>query len=125
MIILKYKLKRNQIRSQAQLVLEENKILSQQQELQERKLLEIQKNHIQEAGRLSKRIIVCEAERVNLLNQIDLLRANNEEILKKYNEYSIEAQRRVKLEDHINQVGDLKRFSSKNLFNLFLNLKLK
>jgi hypothetical protein len=86
-------------------------MLSQQYELQEKKLVEIQKAHIQETGRLSKRIIVCEAERVNLLNEIDLLRAKNEEILKKYNEYSIEAQRRIKLEDHLNQTGDLKRYT--------------
>jgi predicted secreted Zn-dependent protease len=100
---------RAQIRNQAHLVLEENKMLSQQYDLQEKKLVEIQKTHIQEIGRLSKRVIVCEAERVSLLNEIDQLRANNEEMLKKYNEYSIEAQRRIKLEDHLNQVGDLKR----------------
>lgn len=84
-------------------------MLSQQLELHEAKLVEIQKSHIQEMGRLSKRVIVCEAERVALLNQIDVLTASNEELLRKYNDYSIEAQRRVKLDEHLNQVGDLKR----------------
>lgn len=84
-------------------------MLTQQLELHDNKIVEIQKSHIQEIGRLSKRIIVCEAERVALLNQIDVLQSSNDEILRKYNDYSIEAQRRIKLDDHLNQVGDLKR----------------
>jgi hypothetical protein len=97
------------IRSQAQLVLEENKSLVSQQELLEKKLLEIQKTHIQESSRMSKRIIIYESERVSLFNQIDILRSNNEEIFKKFNDTSLEVQRRIKLEDHLSQITDLKK----------------
>lgn len=90
-------------------MLEENKMLMQQLDAHEKRLVEVQKTHIQEMGRMSKRVIVCEAERVALLNQIDVLSTSNDELLRKYNDYSIEAQRRVKLDEHLNQVGDLKR----------------
>jgi hypothetical protein len=97
------------IQLQAELVLEENKTLHQQLKLEQKKVAEIQKNHIQELGRMSKRILICETDRVNLLNQIDVIKINSEEILKKYNDSSVEASRRIKLDEHLNQIGDLKR----------------
>jgi hypothetical protein len=94
---------------QAQLVLEENKYLSDNLQLEQKKLLETEKYHIQECGRLSKRIVVCESLKINLENQIDLLKENNVELMNKLNEMSVENQKRISLEDHMKQIGDLKK----------------
>ena len=94
---------------QAQLVLEENKYLSDNLQLEQKKLLETEKYHIQECGRLSKRIVVCESLKINLENQIDLLKENNIELMNKLNEMSIENQKRISLEDHMKQIGYLKK----------------
>lgn len=91
------------------MVLEDNKVLSEQLEKEEKRILETERNKIQEIGRLSRRILVNESERVDLLNQIDILRSNNEELIKKYNDLSVECQRKIKLDEHLNQIGDLRR----------------
>lgn len=80
-----------------------------QLELEQKKINDLQRQHIEEIGRLSRKIVLSETERVNLLNTNDVLKSNYEELLKKYNDASIEAQRRVSLNDHLNQTGDLKR----------------
>ncbi|CAF0754662.1 unnamed protein product [Brachionus calyciflorus] len=98
-----------QIKSQAELVLEENKYLSEKLRMEENKVYDSEKFKIEEVSRLSKRILICETERLELLNKIDLLESNNQEIIKKYNDISIETQRRIKLDDHLIQIGDLKR----------------
>ena len=71
-------------------------------------LFEVQKQHIQEIGRLSKRIVVSESERVNLLNQLDLLKDSNAEILSKYNRMSADYERRVSIAEHTKQINELK-----------------
>lgn len=55
---------------------------------------------------------------------------NNDEILKKYNDSSVEAHRRIKLDDHLKQVGDLKRkieeislYNKQEIENLVLKLQ--
>ena len=93
----------------AQLVLEENKVFGEKLMLEEKKCFDLQKIHVQEIGRLSKRIVISESERVNLQNQIDIYRSASDEISRKYNDLSVEFQRRVDLQDHLNQVGDLKK----------------
>lgn len=97
------------MRNLAQLVLEENKVLKDHLEMEEQKLLEIKKSHIQEIGRLSRRIVISESERVGLQNQIDIYKSSTEEVLRKHNDLSVEFQKRIDLQDHLNQVGDLKR----------------
>ncbi len=93
----------------AHLVLEENKELNESLILEDRKTFELQKSLIEEKSRLNKRIIVSETEKVYLQNQVDMYKSANEEIAQKYNSISIECQRRVDLQDHLNQIGDLKR----------------
>ncbi len=61
---------------------------------------------------MSKRIIVCESERVIMQNQLDLFRENHDVMLGKYNDSSVELQRRITLEDHLNKIGDLRRYSN-------------
>jgi hypothetical protein len=91
------------------LVLEENKELNESLILEDRKTFELQKSLIEEKSRLNKRIIVSETEKVYLQNQVDMYMSANEEIAQKYNNLSIEFQKKVDLQDHLNQVGDLKR----------------
>lgn len=97
------------IRMQAQVVLEENAILREQNELREARIIEIEKTHIKEVGRLSKRIIISESEKVNVQNRLELFTENHNEILKKYNETSVELNRRITLEEHLKITGDLKQ----------------
>lgn len=72
-------------------------------------MLNIQKNQIQEVGTLSKRIIVNETDKTDLKNQIQILKANNDDLLRKYNDTLAETQRRVSLQEFLNQTGELKR----------------
>lgn len=61
-------------------------------------------------SRLAKKIIVSESERVNLQNQLDLYKDNHDVLLSKYNDSSVEIQRRVTLEEHLNQIGVLRQY---------------
>jgi hypothetical protein len=45
-------------------------------------------------------------------NQLDLFRENHDVMLGKYNDSSVELQRRITLEDHLNKIGDLRRYSN-------------
>ncbi|CAF0754557.1 unnamed protein product [Brachionus calyciflorus] len=100
---------RKQIRHHAMLVLEENKALNEQLDFQQDKLLEAQRHTIIEIGNLSKRIIISETEKTDLKNHIETLKFNYDELNKKFNDCLAEAQRRVKLQDHLSQTGELKK----------------
>jgi len=100
---------RNEINNLAHLVLEENKELNESLQLEDRKTFELQKSLIEEKSRLNKRIIVSETEKVYLQNQVDMYKSAHEDIAQRYNNLSIEFQKKVDLQDHLNQIGDLKR----------------
>ena len=91
------------------MVLEENKELNESLILEDKKYFEFKKNHLQEISRLSKRLIVSETEKFKLLNEIDIYSAANEQMNQKYNELSIQLQKRIDLQDHLNQMADLKK----------------
>jgi centrosomal protein CEP89 len=99
----------NEIKTQAQVVLEENKVLTEDLKLKSEHLVNIEKLHIRAIGRLSKRVLLCETDKINLLNQIEVLSDNIEQLLIKNNSSSIEISRMIKLEDHLNQISHLKR----------------
>lgn len=58
---------------------------------------------------MSKRIIVNEAEKDDLRNQIEAFKFNYDELNKKYTDCLAESQRRIRLQDHLTQTGDLKK----------------
>ncbi len=91
-------------------MLEENQVLREQIDLLQRRLLDIQKLHIQEIGTYSKKIIVIESDKNDLKNQIETLRSTYDDLLHKYNDAYAETQRRIPLQEHLNQTGELKRF---------------
>jgi len=97
------------IRMQAEVVLEENTILREQAALREARQVEMEKMHVKEVGRLSKRIIVTESDKVNLQSQLDLFAENHDELLKKLERCSQEMQRRMTVEEHLKVSGDLTR----------------
>ena len=97
------------IRQQAEVVLEENGLLRESLEQKETRLVEAERAHVKELGRLSKRLIVAESNKVNVLGQLDLFQENHDELTKKFNRASAELQRRVTLEEHLNKTGDLQR----------------
>ena len=90
-------------------MLDENKMLKEEIELMQSKLQDLQKNQIKEVGALSKKIIVSETDKTDLRNQIEVLKANYDELLRKYNETLSQSQRRIPLQEHLNQTGELKR----------------
>ncbi len=92
--------------------MEENVLFSQQLESEKNKSFDMEKHHIQELSRLSRKIVVAETEKVNLLNQIDILKSTNDNLVKKFNDISIDLHRKVDIQDHLNQIGDFKRFIS-------------
>ena len=92
------------------LVLEENKELNESLVLEDKKNFQLEKNHLLEVSRLSKRLIQLETEKLNLLNQIDVYKEANDQINQKFNDLSFELQKRVELQDHLNKIGDLKRY---------------
>lgn len=59
---------------------------------------------------MSKKIITIESEKTDLRNSLETLKVNYDDLVRKYNDCVIEAQRRVKLQDHLIQTGDLKRY---------------
>jgi hypothetical protein len=60
-------------------------------------------------GDLSKRLVINDAEKSDLKNQIQLLRGDYDQLLRKYNDSVAESQRKVKLQEHLAQTGELKR----------------
>lgn len=51
-----------------------------------------------------------ESEKIDLRNQYENLKLNHENLLRKHNDITSEAQSRVRLQDHLNQTGELKRY---------------
>lgn len=109
------------IKSQGQLVFEENKYLNEKLRGEQEKRLESERAYLQEAGRLSKRLIAYEAERVKLLGRIEVANESKLSIEKKFHDVSLELSKRVKLDDHLNQVNDL----MKNFNETCMNHKLE
>lgn len=64
---------------------------------------------MKEIGRLAKRIILAESDKVNLQNQLQLFSDNHDTMLAKYNQSSLELNRRITLEDHLKQIGQVTR----------------
>ena len=113
-------------------MLEENQVVKEQVEMLQKRLAEFQKLHIHEGffvlfvqfkllaslkiwavvikvGNFSKQIIIAESDKTDLKNQIQVLKSNFDDLLRKYNDAYAESHRRVTLQDHLNQTGELKR----------------
>ncbi len=91
------------------LVLEENQVLREHQDLLQKKILDIQKIHIKEIGNLSKRVIISDSDKADLQNQVETLKLNLDDLTGRYNDVHAESQRRVTLQEHMRQTGELKR----------------
>ena len=52
---------------------------------------------------------MLECDKTDLKNQVETLRTDMDDLFRKYNESVSESQRKVRLQDHLNQIGDLKR----------------
>ncbi len=91
------------------LVLEENQVLREHQDLLQNKILDIQKIHIKEIGSLSKQVIISSSDKNDMQNQITTLKFNMEDLTSRYNDLYTESQRRITLQEHMRQTGELKR----------------
>jgi hypothetical protein len=95
------------IENQAKLVLTENKVLNNELKLKEKQLSSLQILHTNIIGRFSKRVIICQTDRIRMLNQIDILKNSKEEIIEIYNNLSHEHSRCVKFNDHLLEIANL------------------
>ncbi|KFV52843.1 Centrosomal protein of 89 kDa, partial [Gavia stellata] len=97
-----------QLQTQAKLVLEENRLLMEQLEIQQAKTKDSHKQHVQEASKLTKQIIIledkkkCQEEEIaEYQKQLEALRSTCEELKAKLDS-------RIAAEEHFALVNDLK-----------------
>ncbi|XP_065496850.1 centrosomal protein of 89 kDa isoform X2 [Caloenas nicobarica] len=97
-----------QLQTQAKLVLEENRLLMEQLEIQQAKAKDSHRQHVQEASKLTKQIIMLEDKKqsqeeeiVGYQKQLEALRSTCEELKTKVDS-------RIAAEEHIALVNDLK-----------------
>lgn len=53
---------------------------------------------------------MLDSEKLDMRNQHENLKLNYDDLLRKYNDVSTESHSRVRLQDHLNQTGELKRY---------------
>ncbi|KFQ40606.1 Centrosomal protein of 89 kDa, partial [Mesitornis unicolor] len=97
-----------QLQTQAKLVLEENKLLMEQLEIQQAKAKDSHRQHVQEASKLTKQIIILEDKKrsqeeeiTEYQKQVEALRSTCEELKAKLDS-------RIAAEEHFALVNDLK-----------------
>ncbi|NWY58194.1 CEP89 protein, partial [Chionis minor] len=97
-----------QLQTQAKLVLEENGLLMEQLKIQQAKAKDSHRQHVQEASKLTKQIIILEDKRqsqeeeiAEYQKQLEVLRSTCEELKAKVNS-------RIAAEEHFALVNDLK-----------------
>ncbi|NXP03519.1 CEP89 protein, partial [Thinocorus orbignyianus] len=97
-----------QLQTQAKLVLEENGLLMEQLEIQQAKAKDTHRQHVQEASKLTKQIILLEGKKqsqeeeiAEYQKQLEALRSTCEELKAKLNS-------RIAAEEHFALVNDLK-----------------
>ncbi|XP_069724754.1 centrosomal protein of 89 kDa isoform X2 [Phaenicophaeus curvirostris] len=97
-----------QLQTQAKLVLEENGLLMEQLEIQQAKTKDIHRQHVQEASKLTKQIIILkdkkqsqDKEIAEYQKQLEALRSTCEELKAKLDS-------RIAVEEHFTLVNDLK-----------------
>ena len=61
---------------------------------------------------------MLDSEKLDLRNQLERIKLNYDDLTRRYNDLSTEAQSRVRLQEHLSQTGELKRYII-FLFRLF------
>ncbi|KAK2147817.1 hypothetical protein LSH36_532g01045 [Paralvinella palmiformis] len=97
------------LQEQCKLVIEENQLLMEQVELQHRKVTDLTKTHAHEVTKLSKRVIVAEAERNQLEQEVSELRDKLGVMKREHNETLIECSSKLGINEHKTSLVEIKR----------------
>ncbi|XP_039618334.1 centrosomal protein of 89 kDa [Polypterus senegalus] len=98
-----------QFQEQAKLVLEENQLLMEQLELQQTKTKEVNSKHVWEVSKLSKQLMILEAEKQHLQEELVESQKQLESFKYKYKNVKSALQNMVRMEDHISVVNEHRR----------------
>lgn len=98
-----------QLQVQCKLVLEENQLLMEQLDLQQDKNHDMNRAHMQEVSKLSKKLVVLEAEKTEIESYSQQVHIKYEDMKKKHNRTILTSHDKLGIEEHVNVVQDLKR----------------
>ncbi|XP_070188232.1 centrosomal protein of 89 kDa-like isoform X3 [Littorina saxatilis] len=98
-----------QLQEQARLVLEENQILIEQLDVQQNKVKDLCSTHVHEVSRLTKRLTTIETEKEEAERELDETRHKYKNVKQRYDKVLLESGSHMTMQDHINNVADLKR----------------
>ncbi|NXL45771.1 CEP89 protein, partial [Podilymbus podiceps] len=97
-----------QLQTQAKLVLEENGLLMEQLEIQQAKAKDSHRQHIQEASKLTKQIIILEEKKQSQEEEIAEYQKQLEALRSTCEELKVKLDSRIEAEEHFALVNDLK-----------------
>ncbi|MGH0115810.1 UNVERIFIED_CONTAM: hypothetical protein FKN15_046995 [Acipenser sinensis] len=98
-----------QLRDQARLVLEENQVLMEQLEVQQAKAKDSHNQHLHEVSKLTKQLVLLEAEKETQQEQLVECSKQLEELRSKYKHTKVNLENKVELDEHVSTVNELKR----------------
>ncbi|XP_077983133.1 centrosomal protein of 89 kDa-like [Glandiceps talaboti] len=99
----------HQLQEQAKLVLEENQLLMEQLDIQQSKQKEMHRQHLQEASRISKKLILVESEKSSLEADLSEIRHKHNNLKQKHEASLMENDQKMSIHEHYSTVADIKR----------------
>ncbi|NWR36280.1 CEP89 protein, partial [Tachuris rubrigastra] len=98
-----------QLQTQAKLVLEENGLLMEQLKIQQAKAKDSHRQHVQEASKLTKQIVLLEGKKQSQEEEIAEYQKQLEALCSTCEELKAKVETRIAAEEHLALVNDLKR----------------
>ncbi|XP_051884188.1 centrosomal protein of 89 kDa isoform X2 [Pristis pectinata] len=99
----------HQLQDQAKLVLEENQILMEQLEVQQAKGKDSHNRHLQEVSRLTKQIILLEAEKQSQQKELQETHQQLNDLSSKYDQVKASLHDKMGMDEHTTALNGLKR----------------
>ncbi|XP_072926249.1 centrosomal protein of 89 kDa isoform X2 [Hemitrygon akajei] len=98
-----------QLQDQAKLVLEENEVLMEQLELLREKGKDSHNRHVQEVSKLTKQLILLEAEKQSQHNELQEARQHLKDLSSKYDQVKASLRDKMGVDEHKAALNDLQR----------------
>ncbi|KAJ7411155.1 Centrosomal protein of 89 kDa [Willisornis vidua] len=102
-------LEHEQLQTQAKLVLEENGLLMEQLEIQQAKAKDSHRQHVQEASKLTKQIVILEGKKQSQEEEIGEYKKKLEALYSTCEDLKAKMDSRIAAEEHLAVVNDLNR----------------
>lgn len=99
----------HQLQDQAKLVLEENQILMEQLEVQQAKAKDSHNRHVQEVSKLTKQLILLEAEKQSQQKELREAHHQLNDISSKFDQLKASLHYKIGVDEHTTVLNDLKR----------------